>query len=709
MTIKFADVSGVLTVPGAYPEWTVAASNSGLSTTGAIVLLGEADSGPSYLDEDVVASSGFGPQSAAAVAAKFGGGRLVDAYNMAIAASKDPDVKGSPSVLYLVKTNQGTKASKTLSGTYAVIKNVLEGANGNLTYVQITHPTADTASVRITRAFDNVDQTLTFGNHIVLQVGAKAATTHTMTVSSTGITSASITGVAASGTATIVSAVAGNKLTINGVDFTAVVSGPSANEWVVGGSDTESAHNLAAAINASTHEDIEGIVTADHTLGLVSVTAVTAGTAGNAITFTKTGNPITLNPLTGVLAGGVDYLAALSIVFANFRTIGDVASFIDAQEGWAASAPTMYRQSVPSVLDQGTVNVNSPTGALVADIKKNAYEFSEAIDSSGVLEVYTAPTTGLPAVESFYLTGGARGITTDAKVTAALLEVKRLSTNFLVPLFSKDAASDTDTDSNSTYTIAGINAAVLSHVLACSQFKVRKPRQAFLSLSDTYANVKLAAQGIGAYRASLCFLESLVSNAAGTLTWFDPWAQAVQAAAMQAAAGYKPIFNKALNSYGAQAPQSDFFVENIDELEDALNNGLLIAVPRQSDGTMAFLSDQTTYGVDENVVYNSIQGTYAADVVALTSALRMDRAFTGKSFADVSASVALSYFTGILDDMRRLKWITASDTAPLGYRNALVTISAPALLCSCEIVLSTGIYFIPIKFKIIPNTQSASA
>ena len=83
-------------------------------------------------------------------------------------------------------------------------------------------------------------------------------------------------------------------------------------------------------------------------------------------------------------------------------------------------------------------------------------------------------------------------------------------------------------------------------------------------------------------------------------------------------------------------------------------------------------------------------------------------AFVGKSFADVSASVALSFMTSVLDNLRKLKWITPSSTAPSGYKDAQVSIAAPAMLCSVSICVSTGIYFIPIKFRVFENPQTAS-
>jgi hypothetical protein len=119
-------------------------------------------------------------------------------------------------------------------------------------------------------------------------------------------TDVTLTGTYASATATLSSAVATNKVTIASHDFTAVASGATGDQWNIGADDNASAANLAAAINASTTSGVQGVVTASASGAVVTVTAVGGGTGGNAITFTKTGSPITVTG-GGTLAGATDY------------------------------------------------------------------------------------------------------------------------------------------------------------------------------------------------------------------------------------------------------------------------------------------------------------------------------------------------------------------------------------------------------------------
>jgi hypothetical protein len=95
-------------------------------------------------------------------------------------------------------------------------------------------------------------------------------------------------GVAASGTITLNAVVAGNIVTVNGVAFTARAVAPAANEFLVGGSDTETAANLAAAINASVTAGIVGVLYASSAAAVVTVRASAPGTQGNAITLVAT-------------------------------------------------------------------------------------------------------------------------------------------------------------------------------------------------------------------------------------------------------------------------------------------------------------------------------------------------------------------------------------------------------------------------------------
>lgn len=85
----------------------------------------------------------------------------------------------------------------------------------------------------------------------------------------------------AAGTFTLTSVIATDAISINGVTFTCVASGATGNQFNVGASDTLTAVNLAAAINASVTALVSGYVVATSALTVVTVTSAFPGLAGN--------------------------------------------------------------------------------------------------------------------------------------------------------------------------------------------------------------------------------------------------------------------------------------------------------------------------------------------------------------------------------------------------------------------------------------------
>lgn len=97
-----------------------------------------------------------------------------------------------------------------------------------------------------------------------------------------------INAVKATGTVTLSSHVATNTVTVNGVSFACVASGATGAQYNVGADDTETAVNLAAALNANS--TLDGMVVATSALGVVTLTALVPGELGNAVTLAISAN-----------------------------------------------------------------------------------------------------------------------------------------------------------------------------------------------------------------------------------------------------------------------------------------------------------------------------------------------------------------------------------------------------------------------------------
>jgi hypothetical protein len=195
-------------------------------------------------------------------------------------------------------------------------------------------------------------------------------------------------------------------------------------------------------------------------------------------------------------------------------------------------------------------------------------------------------------------------------------------------------------------------------------------------------------------------------KAPGSTEFSQPYMAAVVAAGMQSAAGYKGIVKKFANTAGTRVPFGDFDASNPGDTEDALTSGLLFT-EKVPTGGYRWFSDQSTYTVDNNFVYNSLQAVYISDLIVLTLIERFDRLVVGKSVAEISAATALSILEAEMFNFKRLRWIASSDDAIKGYKNPSATITGPVLEISCEIKLAGLIYFVPISLTVSEVQQSA--
>lgn len=139
--------AGTLFIPGAYAKYTVQSNPSNLATTGVLMLIGEADSGPDYTLESDLELNAFGPDQLADVITKYKSGPLVDAMRAAVSAANDPDIVGSFNRIVPVKTNVSAKAQANLpklgGGTYSVIADRSYGKLGNMIMYQTIQAQAE--------------------------------------------------------------------------------------------------------------------------------------------------------------------------------------------------------------------------------------------------------------------------------------------------------------------------------------------------------------------------------------------------------------------------------------------------------------------------------------------------------------------------------------------------------------------------------------
>lgn len=428
--------------------------------------------------------------------------------------------------------------------------------------------------------------------------------------------------------------------------------------------------------------------------------ALSLGYAGTTATATLNSSRI----LTTTVTGGSG--ANLIVDTSTFATLKALADYIQSQTGYSASADPAVAQRSPSTLDQVTaIGIASPA-AKPGRIKNALQSFKNAMSTSTYVSFTAAATAGLPDVvaSATYLAGGLRGATTSADIADALLKLEGVQVNFVVPLFSRDAADDIAdglTDAASTYTIDAIHAATRTHCLKLSTPKMKRRRSAMLSYKGTFSDAKQKVGQIATFRTSLAIQD--VKQGSNT---FQPWYLSAIAAGMQAAGFYQAIFNKGANVSSLVDPVG-FDSGSPGDVEEAIEASLLIA--EQTNAGVSIIADQTTYGVDDNFVYNSIQAVYAADIIAQDIGAFLQQRFVGQSLADVEAATVASAVADRCNQYKRLKLIASSDDAVLGYRGISVSIQGVVVYVKLEVKLSTAIRFLPVELEISAVQSTATA
>jgi hypothetical protein len=713
-------------IPGAYPQILVQSQPVGLGLSGVVVIMGEADGGPGY-NQAVLSNQLFTPDQLALVTQTYISGQIVDAFTALAAPSDDPNITGSANLVYIAKTNNGTKASSVIPTNYGTLSDSNWGVPGNLYNYQVVSVDAEDAPSVTGTTVPSYGATT--GAMFTVRVDGSAAAVIGPLPASANLTALVANLNSAFATAAVdLSATTGSAPNTVVINWSAtpgsVAPIPDSNAWGEGwGKSFElvdstpgdlASLGLVAGLSVSSQEPVIDVniirpdVNVNQSIEISADIALQIGYQGTTATIT-----ITSSTISTTVTGGSG--ANLSIPLSQYTTIAELAAFIASQTGYSAVCPASSQQLPPSVLDHVSAIGIASTGAglLPGRIKDAAHNFQTAIATSVLLfTVGVNGNAGLPAPMAMpvYLAGGTRGPTLAVDIVNVLSQIAGINVNFIVPLMSEDASLDIAlglTDPDSTYTIAAINAAVKSHCIQYSTPALKKNRTCILSLLGTYAAAKEQAQSLGNYRCSLTMQQISQLNSQGAVVTYQPWYAACLAAGMQAGGFYKSILNKAANIISFVDP-SGFDSGDPGDVEDALSAGLLFL--SQDTGRAGYwVSDQTTYGFDTNFVYNSIQAVYAADLIALDLAQSFFTQFVGQSLADVTAASALSFLTQKMAGYLKLKLIGSSSDAPLGFKNASIQINAPEMDVAVEIKLATAIYFIPITINVSQITGSASA
>lgn len=238
----------------------------------------------------------------------------------------------------------------------------------------------------------------------------------------------------ATGTLTAASAVAGDVCNVGGIVFTGVAGATGVGKptsFSIDTSDTAAAADLVTQINA--HPSLASTVKATSVAGVVTVRAVTSGTAGNAIVLTGTAVRLAASG-SGVLAGGI---AVANNQFDVSPGATDDQVAVDLARAINASTTTLASAYVRA---QRTASAVVTVYSLIAGTRGN-----------GITLVTTGGTITASAAR---LAGGAIGDSEGVQASCTLTLASVLTTQ-TVTINGVVYTANTNTQANDQFDISG--------------------------------------------------------------------------------------------------------------------------------------------------------------------------------------------------------------------------------------------------------------
>ena len=697
--------------PGAYSKSQTTPDGGGQSvSTDILLLVGEADAGVSGAEEGL---QEFSSAAFNELVAKYRSGPLVDAAKVAIAPSKTPGIGGAGKFL-IWQTNSVVQASLALANSYDVLKALEYGVGGNrITYKNVlssetraivtasaamTVPTTETLEVRVNGGSLQLITFATPADEAAVVVAINAGLIGATASEASGILSIEADAIADShrdGYGQSVEIIGGTGLTL--LNLTAGQFGVSAAEF-------------QAALEVNQARDF---ISKSETLGgdiaiqigrddSDSCTAATVAISDSQITLAGTGSD------------------TFVIEKSEFPLISQLVEKINGLVGWSASSESVYSNRSIEDLDQVvSVGAFSEAANKPARIKIDAALFAEFIASTFLVASSAQLELGLPdALAVSNLAGGLKGSSAssdfDAGFSAALAE----SVNAIVPCISQDAADDASlglTDAASSYDIDTVIAMLDTALHLRGDVENRKEAQGMVgyrkaAMSDVFDMARNTASSL----TQLCILDVKVVDSSNALNWKQPHIFAAMLAGMRLGSEVgEPLTHKTLNCFGighavnnATGIATGDFNPQI-HYRSAIDAGVTFA--EKIGSGFQIVVDNTTYGIDENFVYNRGSVVEAAQYIAKTIRADAESVFVGRKNSVIDAATIKSRIRTKLGELFADKITSPSSDAPNGYveETFIVNVVGNTASISVEVKPVQGLDFIFITFTLGETRQSA--
>lgn len=723
MAISVSFNGATILRPGAYSKSNIdLTGNVPLGPAGLIAIFGEADAGTPGASETNIADNFYTADRLIEARQKYRSGPIVDALNFLFSPSSDAAIPSGAQTVWVYKTNNSTRASLELAGSYGTVRAQEWGVGGNQVTVTVQQ-TAETAPSKTGTAPEDFGPAL---NGVSFAVSVNGTAPVAITLSGTDSDHEDLATLVAElnsllpGTLVASASGSGVKIAMTAYSSQYTLGWGRSFELVDTTPGNLAKLGLSAGLSVAPVEPSSSI-TLKQKRDLITENDTVGGNVVLTIGRKKTGTVTTAS--VSVSANKVTLSTNLDQIEFDksaFVTIKQLAESISLQPDWSAEVTSpIYNQLGLEVLDQVSVGAISLTEAKPARLKKDAYEVQEMFAQSNIASLVDPVAFGLPAgLTETLLAGGSKGGTSTLEITNALSKFEKFHVNSVVPLFSRNSSADVAdnlTDASSSYTIDGIHQAVKTHISLMKSTKKKSERQGYLSCKDTYDNCKDKAGNLADARCQLVIQDIRQSNAQGVIKWFQPWALACLIAGSRGGAPVGlPMTFKFMNCSGIRqteqsmnTPESDIVVsfDPDTQYDDAILSGITFAEAPRTGG-YRIVVDNTTYGIDDNWVWNRANVIYAADIVAYNFRNVMELRYVGAK-NNIQASEVKSVAESVLATFLS-QGITVSTTdAPQGFRDLSVRIEGNTIYISVTIKLIEGIDFILADITLQRASQTA--
>lgn len=306
-----------------------------------------------------------------------------------------------------------------------------------------------------------------------------------------------------------------------------------------------------------------------------------------------------------------------------------------------------------------------------------------------------------------FLSGAARGSSTNTLFQAGFDALLASRCNTVIPLISQDASvllTSGDTDPASTFTIDAVNLQSVTHCILASNTKNRSERNCYVSKKDSFANVQAAALTLNHERASMLFQDVEVLDVSGDLVFRDPWAASCILGGIQSGTPVgTPATFKLINANGIR--HQDYNQKT--QVDLAIQNGLL-PLENVDSGGIRVVVQNSTYSADANFVFNRPSVLAAADNVAFNLRAQLEAVFVGDKARTGSAEAIKNAVVAVMTTFLQNEIIVGDDTNNgLGWKDLLVTITGNVANVDITITPVQGIDFVLNRITLDNIRQSA--